>query len=115
MLSSPTGPGGSTGFETGGKRASARPAVPEGRALMVETAGAAGGRVAVSDTRIGIAASPRARLFGPRSRTKPTGVWLRPPVAGDLAAHAGRRRLRGECAPGRRTRVVAHDLAGPGD
>ncbi|PYM34952.1 MAG: hypothetical protein DME17_14280 [Candidatus Rokuibacteriota bacterium] len=112
MLSSPTGPGGATGFGARGEHASATPAVPEGGALMGEPAGADGGRVAVSDTRI--AAEPRARRSAPRSTTKPSGVWLRRSVAGDLAARAGRRPTA-ECAPGRRSRAVPHDVADAGD
>src|SRR2546425_4863386 len=114
MLSSPTGPGGSTGFGARGKHASAPRAVPGGGALRGGPAGADGGRVAVSDTRIGIAAEPRARRSAPRSTTKPSGVWLRRSVAGDLAARAGRRPT-GEYAPGRRSRAVAHDVADAGD
>jgi hypothetical protein len=114
VLSSATGPGGSTGFEARGKRPSGTPAVPEGGARIGETAGADGGRVAASDTRIGIAAAPRAWLFEPRSTTKRRGVWLHPSVAGDLAARAGRR-PPGECGAGRRSRVVAPDVARAGD
>jgi hypothetical protein len=69
MLSSPTGAG---GFDALDKRASSTLAVPQGGTRIGQTARADGERVAVSDTRTGVAA-------------------------------------------GRRSRVVAHDLAGGGD